>query len=52
VEAFLSFNSQFRIVGALNYLFHDHRERVLEKFPVLKAEVSSREPGSLWLQRQ
>jgi hypothetical protein len=51
VEAFLSFNSQFRIVGALNYLFHDHRSAVLDKFPMLEAEFVVREPGSLWLQR-
>ncbi len=51
VEAFLSFNSQFRIVGALNYLFHDHRSAMLQKFPILEAESAVREPGSLWLQR-
>jgi len=51
VEAFLSFNAQFRIVGALNYLFHEHRDATLGKFPMLKAESAVREPGSLWLQR-
>lgn len=51
VEAFLSFNSQFRIIGALNYLKHHYPKEICAKCPVLQRQFSTREPGSLWLQR-
>ena len=52
LEAFLSFNQDFRIVGAVNYLTHNYPEAVAAKFPVLKSEMSTREPGSFWMVRQ
>ena len=47
LEAFLSFNSRFKIIGALNYLCHNHRSELLARCPVL-ASQSGREPGSFW----
>ncbi|HET9985400.1 MAG TPA: class I SAM-dependent methyltransferase [Longimicrobiales bacterium] len=49
VEAFLSFNTRFRIVGALNFLAHHHREALAARFPVYAREAAFREPASLWL---
>ena len=50
LEAFLSCNGKFRIIGALNFLFHHHRDRLLEKCPVLKSKPGL-EPGSFWMVR-
>jgi hypothetical protein len=51
VEAFLSFNWQFKIVGALNYLKHNYSAELRAKCPVLDQEFEGREPGSLWIRR-
>jgi hypothetical protein len=51
VEAFLSFNKEFRIIGALNYLKHNHPAELRAKCPVLDQEFEGREPGSLWIRR-
>ena len=48
LEAFLTFNSQFRIIGAINYLMHNHYKKLSEKCPILKNK-ENREPGSFWL---
>jgi predicted O-methyltransferase YrrM len=48
LEAFLSCNSQWKIIGALNYLKHDHFELLREKCPYLTRD---REPGSFYIQR-
>lgn len=50
LEAFLSFNKAFRVVGALNYLWHAHRAAVCAAFPVIAREPW-REPGSFWIVR-
>lgn len=50
LEAFLSHNPQFRIIGAVNMLKCDHFKRLAEKCPILKTQPH-REPGSLWLVR-
>jgi predicted O-methyltransferase YrrM len=49
VEAFLSFNSKFRIIGALNYLAHNYRNEFSAKCPVFAQQFS--EPKALWLIR-
>jgi len=49
IEAFLSYNSQYKVVGALNWLYHNHRGELLGKCPLLTEEPS--EPGSLWMMR-
>jgi predicted O-methyltransferase YrrM len=48
VEAFLSFNDRFKVVGALNFLKHHFYAELSEKCPLLSKE---REPGSFWIQR-
>ena len=50
LEAFLSFNSCFRVMGSLNYLWHNHREKLLRVCPVL-AQEPQREPASFWFVR-
>ena len=52
LEAFLSFNPVFKITGAVNYLYHNHREKLLQKCPVLAKDTEGREPGSFWMVRQ
>lgn len=51
VEAFLAFNRDFRIIGALNFLKQHHSEALCAACPVLQREKDHREPGSLWLAR-
>ncbi|MDH3587770.1 MAG: class I SAM-dependent methyltransferase [Gammaproteobacteria bacterium] len=51
LEAFLSFNSQFRVIGALNFLKHHHAAELSAKCPVLANEIDKREPGSFWFVR-
>ena len=50
MEAFLCHNPSFKIVGALNYLKHNHAQALTAKLPVLGAEMW-REPGSFWIRR-
>ena len=49
VEAFLSFNRRFAVLGALNFLARDHPGRLAEKFPVFREKAGGCDPGSLWL---
>jgi predicted O-methyltransferase YrrM len=49
VEALLTGGTRFGIIGALNLLAHRHREKLAEKFPVLREQGERCEPGSLWL---
>jgi hypothetical protein len=50
LEAFLSFNREFRVVAALNHLKHDHFEALAACCPIL-GEEPHREPGSFWIAR-
>ena len=50
LEAFLTFNQHYRIIGALNYLRHHHFEALASKCPVF-ARQDNREPGSFWLMK-
>ncbi len=50
LEAFLTFNSHFKIIGAVNYLKHHHWEALSNVCPMLKTEPD-REPGSFWIQK-
>lgn len=50
LEAFMCHNSEFEIVGALNYLKHNHYEEISKKCPVLKIQ-QDREPGSFWIRK-
>ena len=48
LEAFLTLNSDWKIIGALNYLRHNHYDKLKEKCPFL---TQDREPGSFYIQR-
>ena len=48
LEAFLTNNKEWKILGALNYLHHNHYSRLNRIAPMLK---SCREPGSFYLQK-
>jgi hypothetical protein len=48
LEAFLSHNCSWKIIGALNYLHHHQYDRLKSVAPFLAPE---REPGSLYIQR-
>ncbi|UFS69718.1 class I SAM-dependent methyltransferase [Geomonas sp. RF6] len=50
LEAFLTLNNHFRIIGALNYLKHHHFEELAASCPVMATE-SGCEPGSFWMVR-
>jgi len=48
LESFLSLNSSYQIIGALNYLKHNFYNELAEKCPMLSEE---REPGSFWIKK-
>jgi len=50
LEAFLSFNDKFKIIGAANFLSHNYRDKFYEKCPVF-AKHHEKEPGAFWIQR-
>ena len=54
VEAFLSFNRQFRVIGALNFLLLKYPEELAARCPLLARamagnELEGMEPRSFWL---
>jgi hypothetical protein len=48
LESFLSLNSSFKIIGALNHLKHNFYNELAEKCPML---TNDREPGSFWIRK-
>ena len=52
LEAFLSFNSEFEIICAMNDLMHRGLEEFREAFPVLAAAGSRPLVGSFWIRRK
>jgi hypothetical protein len=50
LEAFLSFNSEFEIVCALNWLWRNHPEQLENACPVLTNRLPNN-PGSFWFKR-
>ena len=50
LEAFMSYNNSFEVVGALAYLQRNHHDVLSEKFPVLKGDTK-RFPGSFWIRK-
>ncbi len=48
LEAFMTFNSEFKIIGALNYLSHNYQKEFAEKCPIF-AKQQGREPGAFWM---
>lgn len=51
LEAFLSFNAQFKIIGSLNFLKHHYPQKLAGACPVLRKQMDFREPGSFWIRR-
>jgi hypothetical protein len=49
VEALLIGNERYRIIMGANYLFHDHRAKMLGALPGVERYLD-REPASLWLE--
>ena len=49
VEAFMSHNARFSIVGALNLLARRYPDRLAEKFPIYRTQAAGRPLASLWL---
>ena len=49
LEAFLCFNPAFKIIGALNWLWHSHSDRLDRACPLLL--MNGGEPGSFWFTR-
>ena len=50
LEAFLTYNKEFRIIGATNYLSHKYPDQFADKCPIYKTQIG-REPGSFWIIR-
>ena len=50
LEAFLTQNKNFRILGALNYLKNDFTAAFSARFPIF-AEHGNRDPRSFWIVR-
>jgi hypothetical protein len=48
LEAFLTHNRDWKIIGALNYLHHNHYEKLKAVAPYL---THDREPGSFYIQK-
>jgi predicted O-methyltransferase YrrM len=48
LEAFLTDNSKWKIIGALNFLHHNHYQQLKSAAPFLTIE---REPGSFYIQK-
>jgi hypothetical protein len=48
LEAFLTSNKDWKILGALNYLHHDYYEQLKAKCPYL---TPTREPGSFYIEK-
>lgn len=48
LEAFLSNNSDFKIIGALNYLSHNFNDEFSKVNPIFAME-KNREPGGFWM---
>jgi hypothetical protein len=51
LEAFMSCNTHFKIIAALNFLRHRYPVKLAEKFPMLGEKLDSAEPGSFWIQK-
>ena len=51
LEAFLSCNPNFKIIGALNYLTHHYRKELAARCPIF-ANQPWREPGAFWFVRK
>ena len=51
LEALLTQNNDFEIIGSLNYLKHKYEEKLKAKCPILLKQ-NNREPGSFWIRKK
>jgi len=51
LEAFLSHNKDFEIIGSLNYLMHNYPKQLKSVSPILNKQ-KNREPGSFWIRKK
>lgn len=51
LEAFLTLNSDFEVIGAVNWLHQNHPDKLIDACPVL-LQQPSRQPGSFWFRRR
>jgi predicted O-methyltransferase YrrM len=51
LEAFLTFNSEYKIIASLNYLKHNYFPEISRACPILKKELDG-EPCSFWIIRK
>ena len=51
LEAFLSNNRDFEIIGSLNYLMHNYPKELKSVSPILNKQ-ENREPGSFWIRKK
>jgi predicted O-methyltransferase YrrM len=52
LEAFLSLNTSYKIIAALNFLYHHYPEELFDCLPGMKkAPEGTPYPGSFWLQK-
>lgn len=49
LEAFLTHNNQWKVMGALNFLHHNHYEKLRKAAPFLTPD---REPGSFYIRKE
>lgn len=52
LEAFLTCNRRFKVIGALNFLSRHHPDRLADKFPVFGEKAGNCNPGSFWLRSE
>jgi hypothetical protein len=50
LEALLSFNKEFEVIAAVNWLAHEHKDKLLEACPILIKEPWI--PSSFWIRRR
>ncbi len=48
LEAFLTFNNKFKILGAVNYLSHNFNKQFAAKNPIYSSQPG-KEPGAFWM---
>lgn len=51
LDAFLTFNRDYTIIGALNFLRHNYRKQLASKCPIFESQ-NGREPAALWMRRE
>jgi hypothetical protein len=51
LEAFLSFNREFEVIAAVNWLSHHHRDKLERAAPMLLTQPGH-EPGAFWIRRR